>query len=1000
MEKERAVAQTDSTSIHSATVDSAPWISAPGSPSTDERHPLELLADEYAERLRWGESPTIEEYEHRFPELRLQIRRLFPSIALFERVSEQEQVRIRTVRNSLRHPMLQREAIGDFRIVREIGRGGMGVVYEAVQQSLKRRIALKVLGPGFAPTPKQLHRFRRESEAVARLHHTNIVPIFGVGEDDGIHYFAMQLIEGIPLSEIRSEGEGEGTTHPEFLAAFRHDFRWMASLAAQVADALSYAHQHGVLHRDVKPSNLLLDRRGEVWITDFGLAKMTERQDLTQTGDLVGTLSYMAPEQLEGKSDARTDIYGLGLTLFELVTGKPAFPPTESLMERLQRHRFPMPRSLRGDVPRDLETIILKATAQDPAARYETAADLAEDLRRFVEDRPILGRRASSMERLARWCRRNPALAVSSGLAAMLLCTVALVATIGNWRTSLALVDARDAREGAERSERWARLAQERAETNLHVAIEAFEGIFDHVASRGVPRSLELELDNDETPRQETVLTDADAELLRNLLTFYEQLTRQNSEDVELRSKTATAHRRIGQIRQRLGQAAEADESLVSALTMFRQLHEQFPDRVEFLVAMARLENDRGILWGDSLRPGHPPPLPSDGRDPDAGRENRSWRDVVRQHRKAARFLSEHASRHGEDTTLRLELARSYDLASSVLTRIGMARMVLDAFHVPGSPGIPPGGGPPRGPQSPGSLHGPGPPHGPGRGHRLPDWDEVQGMEADAERACELLEGLLAEQGDRTEYRVALARAEHHRFLHYLVTHQLNVAAVSFERAKELRVGLVDDFPQRPELLMELADLFSCAGTYLSSLSSEEAGDLLERSIEVSRQLRQTFPTVSEYPALLAATYRNRARMARVERDWEEAERDFGRAVEEWEYLVGRFPEQAFYRHALLLGVMEWADLKRVRGEEEREQQSLEEARDLLEVTLERFENEKTNVGPHLLGPHVHGGLMSMRMQLVVILRALGDEESAAAITRGLFPPRLPMRPQRGPWGN
>lgn len=265
-------------------------------------------------------------------------------------------------------------------------------------------------------------------------------------------------------------------------------------------------------------------------------------------------------------------------------------------------------------------------------------------------------------------------------------------------------------------------------------------------------------------------------------------------------------------------------------------------------------------------------------------------------------------------------------------------------------------------------------------------------MEADAERACQLLEGLLAEEVGRTEYRVALARAEHHRFLHYLVTHQSDSAAISFQRAQELRVELVKDFPDRPELRMELADLFSCAGTYLTSLSSQEAGELLERSIAASQQLRRTFPTVSEYPALLAANYRNRARMARVEGDWEGADRDWGRAVEEWKYMVARFPEQEFHRHALLVGVMEWADLKRVRGEEEGDPQSLEEARDLLEEMLERFEWERSSGGPHL-----HGGLMSMRMQLVVILRALGDEESASAITQSLFPHRFPQRSPAGP---
>jgi serine/threonine protein kinase len=193
-----------------------------------------------------------------------------------------------------------------------------------------------------------------------------------------------------------------------------------------VADALAHAHAQGILHRDIKPSNLLLDLRGTVWVTDFGLAKASDADDLTRTGDVVGTLRYMAPERFDGLGDHRADVYALGLTLYELLTLRPAFlaDNRHKLVEQVLTAAPPAPRRVRPAVPRDLETVVLKATARDPALRYQAAADLADDLRRYLEDRPIRARRASGTEQAWRWCRRNPAVAG-------LLATVLLVLAVG-----------------------------------------------------------------------------------------------------------------------------------------------------------------------------------------------------------------------------------------------------------------------------------------------------------------------------------------------------------------------------------------------------------------------------------------------------------------------------------------------------------------------------------------------------------------------------------------
>jgi outer membrane protein assembly factor BamB len=315
--------------------------------------------------------------------------------------------------------------LGDFRIVGEIGRGGMGVVYEAEQLSLRRRVALKVLRFGGPVDPPALERFRREAETVARLHHTNIVPIFAFGAEQGIHFYAMQLIAGRSLATML-----EGP-----LPAARDVAGW----GLQAADALAYAHQRGVVHRDVKPSNLLLDGEGVVWLTDFGLARRTEETVLTAAGVPMGTPRYMSPEQVAAARpvDHRSDVYSLGATLYELATGKPVFDADSvpGLLAKIQEADPVPPRELRPDLPRDLETIVLKCLAKEPHQRYDSAAALADDLRAFREDRAIKARRATLLERSRRWLssRRFTARAVAVGA----LVTALAVGLVTAWGLAL-----------------------------------------------------------------------------------------------------------------------------------------------------------------------------------------------------------------------------------------------------------------------------------------------------------------------------------------------------------------------------------------------------------------------------------------------------------------------------------------------------------------------------------------------------------------------------------
>jgi WD40 repeat protein/serine/threonine protein kinase len=338
--------------------------------------------------------------------------------------------------------------LGDYQIVREISRGGMGVVYEAVQLSLQRRVALKALPFAATLDEKHLQRFQIEAHAAASLHHPNIVPVYGVGCEHGVHYYVMQYIEGHPLSDFirglrrlsetlpagpsvpkRTSAETPAEPAVRPLARGPAFCRAIAGLGLQAAEALEHAHQLGVIHRDIKPGNLLVESTGRLWVTDFGLAQVSTEQGLTGTFDVVGTLRYMSPEQaraLRLPVDHRTDIYSLGVTLYELLTLSHAFAAQDrqELLRQIACEEPEPPRRRNHAIPVDLESIVLKAMAKEPTERYLSAHELADDLRRFLEDRPVQARRPTVLQRLRKWTRRHKAIvntAVAIGALALLL---------------------------------------------------------------------------------------------------------------------------------------------------------------------------------------------------------------------------------------------------------------------------------------------------------------------------------------------------------------------------------------------------------------------------------------------------------------------------------------------------------------------------------------------------------------------------------------------------
>lgn len=379
--------------------------------------------------------------------------------------------------------------IGDFQIVSEIGRGGMGVVYEAIQLSLNRRVALKVLPFASGLDKVRLQRFRNEAHAAAQLHHTNIVPVYAVGSERGVHYYAMQLIDGSTLAELiermRSARKSSTSEH-QALAQSKTDsaadskaksqagkshagkssvragnpsikeldetFRAasstmirsnssnsryiesMVEMTVQAAQALQHAHQYGVIHRDIKPGNLLIDQTGKIWVTDFGLAQIQHADtQLTRSGDHIGTLRYMSPEQAIGDRDVmdhRSDIYSLGVTLYELLTLEPAIRGENyrEMLNHVAEQEPIAPRLVNSSIPQDLDTIIRKAISKEPSQRYTSAQALADDLQSWLDNKPISAKPPTAWQRIAKWRKRNSML-VNMGAVLMALMSVGLLAT-------------------------------------------------------------------------------------------------------------------------------------------------------------------------------------------------------------------------------------------------------------------------------------------------------------------------------------------------------------------------------------------------------------------------------------------------------------------------------------------------------------------------------------------------------------------------------------------
>jgi serine/threonine-protein kinase len=553
----------------------------------DVEHALELVYGEFLIREELREVPALEEYIQRFPQYacRLQEQAEVHRALAQASTDESENATVLDVARPATSPRKPRGRwldVPGYQVLGELGRGGMGVVYKARQIQLKRLVALKMLLYGAQAAPEDMVRFRIEAEAVARLEHPNIVRIHDRGEHEGRHFFAMEYVEGGSLDK-----KLDGRPLPASSAA---------QLLVQLARAIDYAHRQGIVHRDLKPANVLLAPKSETRnpksetsdvapvsdvefrildfvpkITDFGLAKRLHGDSVTPTpiGALLGTPSYMSPEQAAGNAPAvgpAADVYALGAILYDALTGRPPFRSaslSDTLQQVLTEEPVP-PRSLQSKVPRDLETICLKCLEKEAGKRYPSAGELADDVERFLEGKPIHARPTGALERAKKWARRRPAAA-----ALLTVCIAAvLLLSGGGWWTALAV------RAAAEREKQQ----RERAEHSFHQAIEAVDQMLTEV---GAVDLVDVPL---MVPKRER--------LLRKALVFFNDFLAERGDDPTVRFEAARAHGRCGDILALQGNSTEAETHYREAIELLEAVPADPDQRRE----LARNCNNLGSL--------------------------------------------------------------------------------------------------------------------------------------------------------------------------------------------------------------------------------------------------------------------------------------------------------------------------------------------------------------------------------------------------------------------
>lgn len=849
----------------------------PSNPEHRDEQLLDQLVEQFTQAIRAGEKPEIADWQKQHPHLASEIHELLSSVAMIESLKQDDPTL--SPAPEANRKRLEIAQLGDYRIIEELGRGGMGVVLLGVHESLGRRVAIKVMPAHLSGDDKYVERFRREAQAAATLHHTNIVGVFGVGRSDGYHYYVMEYIDGCGLNRIisrisqleKSVATGALNAAPTLMAespqpdigrvtcpddlrtriagAGDQDlqvvespaadpaeplrfpalptgsqrYRWAAELCLRIADALEYAHGQGKLHRDIKPSNLLLDHEGRVWLADFGLVKTVSGHTMTGTGEIVGTPQYMAPESFSGKYGIPSETYCLGLTLHELLALQPAFS-SEHTTELIRQVTTTSPAPLRKidpGIPRDLAMIVEKATNRDEQQRYKTAGQMRDDLRAWLDGRPIQARRAAIHRRLWLWSKRNPWAALSAGLVGL----VALTATIGYLLVSAAYreLEVRHHQlEGQQKLTRAARQAAEenatrfrdqylRAESNIQLTMELFDEMFKKMVLRGSGSDGGFAFDGfQELLGVETAVTASDAEFLEDMLVFFERFAEANVENTELQGEAARAFRRVANIYHLTGKSGEAVEAYRRALGLYATLEKQSGPSVSLRVLQARTGTEMALA---------------------KSREG-NYREAMNGFREVQQQLE--TGPLASEIAVRFEVARTLNLAGSL----------LPATH------------PDEGTNVLASLmpadfrdrlrqrRGPG-------GRRRSGRTELQKNQETIHQAIAILDQLIREEGRQPQF--VLERTKSHARLSELQFHARDSAAsgTSRDMAVQDLEGLIDQFPDQSEYQAVLAQVLALP----ADQSPGERLEQLARSGQLTESLVEALPHNLDYAQLDAEVH-------------------------------------------------------------------------------------------------------------------------------------------------
>lgn len=725
--------------------------------------------------------------------------------------------------------------IGDFRLIRTLGQGGMGVVYEALQISLGRRVALKVLPFAAVLDQRQITRFKNEAQAAAQLNHPHIVPVYAIGVERGVHYYAMQFIDGQSLDRAIAELRGrhplepsvDGRPAPDAVDTIIEDYAGAVTKASpgdagsqlprqsatcrelsavlrlgiDAAEALHAAHESGVIHRDIKPSNLMLDAQGKIWITDFGLARVRGDQALTKTGDVVGTQRYMSPEQAAGQTalvDPRSDVYSLAVTLYELLTLQPAYVAGREKPVALRR--------LRRDVPLDFETVLNKAMSVPRDERYPTAQAFADDLRRVLEGKPAAARPPTLRERLSKWSRQHRRVVVGAVSLSLLVSLGLAVATV--------LVA---------RARRQSEANFVRAERNYRDAREIVDRLGAQVAERlaDVPGA-----------------DDARRDVLRDTLHYYGRFAEQTRDDPQWRVELAATYAKMGMLADQLGELDESLAHFEHARRTWRQLVDDSPTVADYQrqLALCLYDYGRALYRAGRLLDAH------SRLDAAIGLQQR----LVQRHAEADSYSADLAS---SQLAQGVVLADQGELDAAERT-LRKATAIFESLHR----------------REPTDVR-----RRQAYALSLDQWASAlsrQGRHAKTadvyRQSVRLREELLRDEPEQETHRRDLATLENNLGLALHRQHAVDEAERSFHRSLELLQDLVERFPNDPSLHSSWGAVWNNLGNLAEERGDlEAAGDAFDAAAKQQRIASDLAPDVERFRHFLSRHLENLTRVKR-----------------------------------------------------------------------------------------------------------------------------------------